>query len=561
MKKILILLATITSLSMMSQVTTIASGNWNNAAIWSGASIPGSNADAIINHTVTITSATTIKSVTINGRLINNGNTISVRGGLFNNGYYVDNLGTIRFRTSNTHSVTGVINTTNLIVDNNSTVDMSSKFIVKNVANIDGTVNSNGFLTLFSDATTLGKLGVTTGIINGNFTSQIYIDRCNKWSFYSSPFNTTYNAINDSSVGRMIYTGFPGSEYPTFPFINAYKYTTNVGYITPTSISDNINRGVGYTYWNSDTVFASPGPGIPQKWKISTTGSINFNQNFTYTLAYAPSDAWNLVGNPYPGTIDWKDNSWTKSNISSTIYMWNTCNQNWSTYNSTNNASTNGATRYVSSHQGFWVLTSNNSAALSAPKSVLVDNSSTLLKTTNILPPNSLMISTNRDEMIISMDSLATDYYDQDYDALLPDTSNYLYSLNNIDKYIVNVVEYKTIDTIDISVKNIDTVTFTGIINFPNHDIYLIDIQNNTTTQIYEGFNQSFSVNGINETRFKVVFKPALLSGIKEQSIFKGKRKLVKTIDILGREVNQDYDGLIINVYDDGSAEKKIIQH
>jgi len=561
MKKILLLLLTIMSLSMTSQVTTIANGNWGNPAIWSSASVPGNNTDVIINHIVIMTSASTARTITINNKLINNANILSVRGGLINNGTYTDNVGTIRFRSSNTHNVTGTIVTSNLIVDNVSTVGLNSNFVVKNLANVNGVLNSNGFLILYDDVINTGILGAMTGVINGNFTSQTYINRCNKWSYYSAPFNTTYSDIRDSSSGNMIYTGFPGSDYPSFSFINTYRYITATGYVAPNNVTDNLSRGVGYTYWNSDTVFASPGPSIPQQWKISTVGSINFNQSFVYSLSYSPSDAWNLVGNPYPGTIDWRSNNWTKSNISTTIYLWNTCNQNWSTYNSTNNASTNGASRYISPYQGFFVLTSNNVASLSAPKSVIVNNSSNLLKpSADPLPPNSLMISTGRDEMIVSMDSSATDLYDQDYDALLPDTSNYLYSLDNTNKYIVNVVEHKDYDTINISVKNSGTLIFTGINTFTSHRLYLLDTQSQISSQISEGYTYTFAVSGINESRFKIVFEPFLLNNIQSQTLLKPKRKLIRSIDILGRDVNSDYKGLIINQYDDGTSDRKVIQ-
>lgn len=558
MRKILLLL-NIISISIAAQVTTIANGNWSNPAIWSNATIPGNNTDVIINHIVIMTSASTARTITINNKLINNANILTVRGGLTNNGTYSDNVGTIRFRSSNAHNVTGTIITSNLIIDNVSTVGLNSNFVVKNLANVNGVLNSNGFLTLYDDLINTGILGTMTGVINGNFTSQTYINRCNKWSYYSAPFNTTYGAIRDSSSGNMLYTGFPGSDYPSFSFINTYRYITTTGYVAPNNITDNLSRGVGYTYWNSDTVFLSPGPSIPQQWKISTVGSINFNQSFVYSLAYSPSDAWNLVGNPYPGTIDWRSNNWTKSNISTTIYLWNTCNQNWSTYNSTNNASTNGASRYISPYQGFFVLASNNAASLSAPKSVIVNNSSNLLRpTVEPLSPNSLLVSTGRDEIIISMDSSATDYYDQDYDALLPDTSNYLYSLSSNEKYIVNVVEHKNNDTVSISVKNSGNLTFSGISTFLNHKLYLFDTQNLSKTQLVDGYIQPFVVSGINENRFKIIFELLLLDGMQTQSMIKHERKLIKHVDILGKEVGPDYTGLVIDVYDDGSVNKKI---
>ena len=36
-------------------------------------------------------------------------------------------------------------------------------------------------------------------------------------------------------------------------------------------------------------------------------------------------------------------------------------------------------------------------------------------------------------------------------------------------------------------------------------------------------------------------------------------RKLVKTTDVLGREIEADYRGIIIEIYDDGSSKKKMV--
>ena len=36
-------------------------------------------------------------------------------------------------------------------------------------------------------------------------------------------------------------------------------------------------------------------------------------------------------------------------------------------------------------------------------------------------------------------------------------------------------------------------------------------------------------------------------------------RKLVKSLDVLGRSVNSHYFGIVIDLFDDGSAEKKVI--
>lgn len=55
---------------------------------------------------------------------------------------------------------------------------------------------------------------------------------------------------------------------------------------------------------------------------VDVTGPINQGQitfPITYTNSASSGDGWNLVGNPYPATIDWDATTWTKTNIASII--------------------------------------------------------------------------------------------------------------------------------------------------------------------------------------------------------------------------------------------------
>jgi hypothetical protein len=92
---------------------------------------------------------------------------------------------------------------------------------------------------------------------------------------------------------------------------------------------------------------------------IDLTGPINKgNQaftNLTYTFSNtASADGWNLVGNPYPSTIKWDATSWTRSNISSTVWVWDVVAAAWKSYDySTGLGSlTNGL---IATGQAFWV--------------------------------------------------------------------------------------------------------------------------------------------------------------------------------------------------------------
>lgn len=180
MKKVITTLLIIITSIMFSQTTSISDGNWNTPSIWSTNTIPGNNTDVIVNHNVTITTTgNKCKNLTINDTLVNT-NFLEVRGNLTNNGTYINQNSTLTFKTNNPHVVSGKIITTNLIIPNNVTVNLTSKLYVIGLLSVDGVLNSNGFLILHADSSDNGRLGKSSGVVTGNFTSQIYVDRCNR---------------------------------------------------------------------------------------------------------------------------------------------------------------------------------------------------------------------------------------------------------------------------------------------------------------------------------------------------------------------------------------------
>lgn len=102
-------------------ITSIASGNWNNTATWSGGVIPGACDLAIINHTVTVSAAATVGSVTVNSTgiltataaaLTNNGTFTINAGGTYNHGNISDASTTI-FKGTESFDAASNINVTN----------------------------------------------------------------------------------------------------------------------------------------------------------------------------------------------------------------------------------------------------------------------------------------------------------------------------------------------------------------------------------------------------------------------------------------------------------------
>jgi len=409
-KLIVILIILISTFSFGLTTTSVTNGNWNLNSTWDNG-VPTNGDDAIINHIVTITSKSNVKNLIINNTLKNNGFRLQVYQDWTNNGNYIDTLGQVKFK-GNTQNITGNTRFYDLKIDVNNSVNVNDTIWVKNILRLKGgnLDVTNGLLIIFADSRyegQLGKISNGTNII-GDFIFQKWVDRCNGWSLYGGPFDATLNDYADSASGQMIYTGFPNSDYPTFGW-HPNTYLWNENWNTPSQGWDTpdgnviLSRGTGFWYWNSDTVFNTLNPSIIQKWKVVTKGSIDLTTTFNFPIQYTntgdiTSDGWNLVSNPYPGTINWNSNGFSRTNVDNAIYIFNTCSQSYMSY--VGGIGTNGGTKYISPFQGFYIKANNNNPILSSNRKVVKNNIISLAKTTN-LQTNVLRIKLYDDEIII----------------------------------------------------------------------------------------------------------------------------------------------------------------
>ncbi|MBE0661482.1 MAG: T9SS type A sorting domain-containing protein [Bacteroidales bacterium] len=110
-----------------------------------------------------------------------------------------------------------------------------------------------------------------------------------------------------------------------------------------------------------------------------------------------PDDAYegfNLLGNPYPSSIDWKALAgWSgRENLEQngggyTIWVWNGESGNFGSYNSASlvDDGTNGASRYVAPTQGYWVKALTNQGVLGMSNAIRTHSMQEWLKTTPAL--------------------------------------------------------------------------------------------------------------------------------------------------------------------------------
>jgi subtilisin family serine protease len=246
------------------------------------------------------------------------------------------------------------------------------------------------------------------------------------------------------------------------------------------------------------------------------------------------TSGWNLVGNPYPSTIDWDaENGWTKSNLNNAIYI--TRDGGWAAF--VGGEGTNGGTPYIASGQGFFVSAANvGSGFLGMTNSVRVHNATSFFKKPKSGQLARLQVSGNgfADEAIIRLLPEATDEFDGEFDAIklfgFNDASAQIYSLGS-DPLTINSMKPETREVpIGIRAKSEGTYTIAATeINAMNY-VTLLDTKTGTTTDLTaKPYTFQFTA-GENEQRFKLLFYNSF--GIEAQSSNAGVYSHHKTVYI-----------------------------
>jgi hypothetical protein len=224
------------------------------------------------------------------------------------------------------------------------------------------TVQSNGNLVLIS--TSDGASGnasiakIPSGAsVTGNVVAQRYISAKGRvFHDISSPVQSaTVQQIMNSGI---TVTGFAGSSYPcggcATNNASMYLYDETVtgaisnGYTGMASAAQTLTTGRGYDMLDRNEVGVAT---------MVLTGAINsgaVSLPVSYTNSGIPTaDGWNLVGNPYPSSINWDISSgWTKSQImGNMISVWDAGANQYKTWNGSTGSMGNGN---IAQGQGFW---------------------------------------------------------------------------------------------------------------------------------------------------------------------------------------------------------------
>ncbi|MBB3054945.1 DUF2341 domain-containing protein [Mucilaginibacter gotjawali] len=328
------------------------------------------------------------------------------------------------------YSITGNVTAERFITGGNTY--LGGKWIYRNYRLMSSPVNEG--VNSGNYPYSLNYLGAST-IITGCTSSYATYSGNPSLYLYNEAYTpsnfsfTSGNFIGVSNINNTAASGHITTTDAAHPSANVYAGDGFMMYFR----GNNINNLTGSPSKTSAPYVA------PENVIFSTTG--NLNQG-TYSvvswtgaagLMYTTSNAgnssvrgFNLVGNPYPSSIDWSTFSNSSSSaaiyglhVNPTIYILNPVTSNFDTYNATTNIATGSASKIISSGQGFFVQANAASPTLTftenAKTSTQVSGSNLLLGTpdaqsayNSYLRMKLVTDTLNNDEIVIGFNSTSS---------------------------------------------------------------------------------------------------------------------------------------------------------
>jgi len=302
----------------------------------------------------------------------------------------------------------------------------------------------------------------------------------------------------------------------------------------------------------------------PENVTLTSTGIIN-QQSITVKDWYTPTSSnlaftgtgttgnyavrgFNMVGNPYPCTIDWctaySGTGITRTNINPSIYVYNPVTNQYDTYLATSSSggiATGNGSRYIMSGQGFVVQANNTGASLvfteSAKSATAQLTSGNLLMGTpadqvagnQLLRLRLSVDSLNYDDMVIGFNASASSKYNVGEDAAYLKGMNAVEGLSSFSddsvKLAINFLPLPKLTpqvirlNIDAAKTGTYTLQKTALDAIPRvYNIWLmdnfrkdsLDLRNNATYVFDVDLNDT-TTYGSNRFRLVITQNPALM--------------------------------------------------
>lgn len=447
---------------------------------------------------------TTSGAIAINPDIAFNSNTfnISLGGNWENNGTFNEGTGTVTF-TGTGNTITGTNNFYNLNVNSSSAsnegiIRLTNILTLGANATFDADGPGSGTFSLMSTATRTASIARIPDLatVTGSVNLQRHIPGQDNVFYYlaNSIVGATLANWDDESAS-------PGSYY----YNEAVIGTINDGY-TRTVSSTSLTPGQGFAYnmRNTSPVVLQVNGSVKQKLVDFTVSYSSSGDNST--------DGWNLIGNPYPSTIDWlAPEGWNLgSSLNGTAYVPDTGPDRtltFVTYSRSTDLTLNNGGGGIASGQAFWIKADNNTdVTLSATEAVKVNETTTALLRKKD-PQDYMILALNqgslRDETAVVFRDKATDAYDPGLDS--EKMRNSIFNLSsltsdNIDVAISVLPWFSCANSIQLNIHNIAqgnySLDFTKLGSFTKEVSFtLLDNYNQNTFSVSEGAVYEFQIN------------------------------------------------------------------
>jgi hypothetical protein len=346
----------------------------------------------------------------------------------------------------------------------------------------------NDHLLILSTSGGTGSLIVNGSLSYGNAVVQRYYSG-NEWHFISPPIN---NALSGLFAGLYL-------QYHD-------EATNNYFDIVPTNVP--LIPGKGYAIWNSNNATANFSGSL-------NTGIVGSSGNLMRSGA-GNDFGWNLVGNPFPSSIDWLASSgWTKTNINNATYI-HVNSATWATY--VGGIGTNGGSRYIAPGQGFFVSVNDNggpypeAGSLIMSKEIAIHHNAPFFKS-DVTDFVRIEVSGNgySDETVIRFLNDATLSFDNDWDGHklfgYQQEAPQIYSVLG-GKYAINSIPEPQPVTLGVKGMVNDNFTISAIETEGVEYLFLEDVLTQKITDLLsESYTFDYSV-GANDERFILHFVP-----------------------------------------------------
>jgi len=295
-------------------------------------------------------------------------------------------------------------------------------------SNYPYSLNYLGASTIITDCTS------SYGTTGGNPSLYLYQE-------HYTPSNATFTSGNFIGVTNISNTAASGTITTTDATNGSAKVYAGDGFML-------YFRGDKVTHLTGSPNKTTYPYVAPESVTFSTTGNLNqgtysvVSWTGTASLLYTTTNAgnstvrgFNLVGNPYPSSIDWSTFSNSSSSaaiygfhVNPTVYMLNPATSNYDTYNASTHLATGIASKTIPSGQGFFVDANNSSPTLtfneSAKTNTLVTGSNLEMGTpasqtayNSYLRLKLVTDSINYDDVVVGFNASSITMYDPNVDS------------------------------------------------------------------------------------------------------------------------------------------------